>query len=244
MTASSLSDPPQNGTITARNCEGGLDTSKIDTLIRRETPPMAPPLTPELTIHAATEMTGVWTATEADLQALNLPPPFWAFPWAAGQVTARHILDHPETVRGRRVAVLAAGAGLEAIAAAKSGAAHVIANDVDPVACRAIALNAALNGAALEVDGRDWLQTGAPEADLLIAADIFYTRDIADRLEPLLRARAAAGGEVWIADGGRPYMPAHGLEPLARHLVPTPVELEDAPQREAKLWRVRPPRRG
>ena len=215
-----------------------LDTSAIDALIQRETAPTRPPLTPEIRIYTATEITRIWSATEADLQALSLPPPFWAFPWIGGQTAARHILDHPELVQGRRVAVLAAGAGLEAIAAARSGAAHVISNDIDPVACRAMALNAALNNVEFKIDSRDWLISGPPEADLLIAADIFYTREIAEQLEPLLRDKAAAGVEVWIADGGRPYMPARGLTLLARHIVPTPQELEDAAFREAKLWRI------
>lgn len=238
MTASALPPSSQNKTLEWGDAADDLDISGIDALIRRETRPTPPPLTPELLHYAATEMTSVWSATEADLHALRLPPPFWAFPWVGGQAAARYILDHPETIRGRRVAILAAGAGLEAIAAVKAGAADVIANDIDPVACRAMALNAALNSVSFAIDGRDWLNTGPPEADLLIAADIFYTREIADRLEPLLRARTAAGGEVWIADGGRPYMPSQGLKLLARHTAPTSPELEDTLSREAMLWRL------
>jgi predicted nicotinamide N-methyase len=55
--------------------------------------------------------------TEEQLGELGLPPPFWAFAWAGGQALARYVLDHPETVLGRRVLDVASGSGLVAVAA-------------------------------------------------------------------------------------------------------------------------------
>ena len=49
---------------------------------------------------------------------IGLPPPFWAFAWAGGQGLARYVLDHPETVAGKRVLDFATGSGLVGIAAA------------------------------------------------------------------------------------------------------------------------------
>ena len=59
-----------------------------------------------------------------------------------GQALARYVLDHPETVAGRRVLDLGAGSGLVAVAALQAGAAHVLASDPDPYSHTAIALNA------------------------------------------------------------------------------------------------------
>lgn len=213
----------------------------IDALIRRETAILVPPLTPELRFFGAADFTKIWGASEAELDAMALPPPFWAFAWPGGQALARYALDHPELVDGRRVAALAAGAGVEAVAAARSGAARVIANDIDPVAQRAMALNAALNHVALEIDGADWLAAGAtPPVDLLMAGDIFYEKAIADRLAPLLRAAAAAGVDVWIGEGGRPYRLTQGVARLAAYDVPTSVELEDVACRRAEVLRLLP----
>ncbi len=87
--------------------------------------------------------------------------PFWAYAWAGGQALARHVLDHPEIVRGRTVLDLASGSGLVGIAAAMAGATRVIANDIDPHALAAIALNATANGVGIALTGRDLL-TAAP----------------------------------------------------------------------------------
>ena len=114
--------------------------------IRENTAIESPALLPELRFHLASEITPLWEASEEILAERGLPPPFWAFAWAGGQALARYILDHPETVAGKRVLDFASGSGLSAIAAAKAGAAHVLANEIDPFACEAIRLNAALNG--------------------------------------------------------------------------------------------------
>src|SRR5262245_54484985 len=104
-------------------------------------------------IHTADELTPIWEATEKDLEKHNIAPPFWAFPWAGGQALAHYVLDHPELVRGKLVLDLASGSGLVAIAAAKAGAAEVIANDIDPMCEAAVAVNAVLNGVAIEYIG-------------------------------------------------------------------------------------------
>jgi predicted nicotinamide N-methyase len=59
----------------------------------------------------------LWLKTEEELEALGLPPPFWAFAWAGGQGLARHILDNPDLVAGKHVLDFATGSGLVAIAA-------------------------------------------------------------------------------------------------------------------------------
>ena len=78
------------------------------------------PLVPEFRLHLATHVTPLWQATEDSLHRTGLPPPYWAFPWVGGQAVARHVLDHPELVAGRRVLDFAAGCGLITLAAARA----------------------------------------------------------------------------------------------------------------------------
>ena len=92
----------------------------------------------------------MWERIERDTGQDQLPPPFWAFPWAGGQALARYLLDQPDCVRGRVVLDLASGSGLVAIAAAAAGAASVTPSDTDPLAVAAITLNAGVNRVRLE----------------------------------------------------------------------------------------------
>jgi len=110
-----------------------------------------PPLVPEIRLHLATEITPIWQATEESLARSAVPPPFWAFAWAGGQALARYLLDHPKQVAGRCVLDFGSGSGLVAIAAAKAGAAQVLAAEIDHFAAAAIAVNAALNEVAVSV---------------------------------------------------------------------------------------------
>src|SRR6185312_3674701 len=105
----------------------------------------APPLVPEIKLHLASEVEPIWRKTEEELAREGVPPPYWAFAWAGGQALARYLLDNPASVRARRVLDIGSGSGLVAIAAAKAGAASVLAADIDVFACAAIALNAEAN---------------------------------------------------------------------------------------------------
>src|SRR5690606_39020935 len=126
-----------------------LTPERAENFIRANTALIAPPHVPEIALHLADEAHELWHRTEEELEEIGLPPPFWAFAWAGGQGLARHVLDHPHRVAGRRVLDFASGSGLVAIAAMKAGAAHVLAADIDPFCATAIALNAAENGVAV-----------------------------------------------------------------------------------------------
>jgi predicted nicotinamide N-methyase len=205
--------------------------------VRAQTTLAAPPLVPEIRLHLATEVTPLWRATEATLVATGLPPPYWAFAWPGGQALARHLLDHPALVRGRRVLDFAAGSGLTAIAAAKTGAAGVAAADIDGFALAAINLNAAANGVALEIIGDDL--TDRPNVwDVVLAGDVCYERPMAERATAWLRSLAGAGALELLADPGRSYLPTGGLTEIARYQVPTSRELEDRERRETVIWQL------
>lgn len=206
--------------------------------VLRHTAPGRAALVPELALHLASELTPIWQATEDWLRANNVAPPFWAFAWPGGQAMARHMLDNPELAAGRRVLDFAAGCGIAALAAARAGAAEAQANEVDPLAVAAIALNARLNGLAVTPVLGD-LVGGDAGWDLILAGDICYEAPMTRRILPWLRGLAATR-EVWIADPGRAYLPAEGLEALAVYDVPTTLELEDRTQRRTVLYRMRP----
>ena len=196
-----------------------------------------PPHTPELVLHLASEITPIWKLTEEALAEIGLPPPFWAFAWAGGQALARYVLDQPETVAGRGVLDFAAGSGIVGVAAARAGAARVLAADIDPFCGAAVALNARANGVTLEFTAENLLDAPPPAwAEVILAGDICYEKPLAERVMAWLRAARAAGATVLIGDPGRSYFPRHGLEKLAEYQVPTTRELEDMEVKKTSVW--------
>lgn len=199
-----------------------------------------PPLVPECMLYLADEITPIWEATEAELAQRGLAPPFWAFCWAGGQALARYVLDNPTLVRGRVVLDFAAGGGIAGLAAAKAGAARVVANDVDLLALEAVRLNAVANGVSLEVTGDDLLDRPPGPWDVVLAGDICYEQPLAGRVEGWLRQAAQGGATVLLGDPGRAYQPDGGMEALAAYDVPTSLELEDREIRHTRVWKVNP----
>lgn len=209
-----------------------------DAFIRANTALASPPLTPELTLHLATEVTPLWEATEAILARTNLPPPYWAFAWPGGQALARHILDNPGLVAGRTVLDFAAGSGIVGLACLRAGAKAALACDIDPFAIAAMKLNTAANGLTLDITSEDLIGRPMGGIDIVLAGDVCYERPMAERVIGWLRDLAEAGKTVIIGDPGRAYLPAEGLEAVADYIVPTPLDLEDQDRRHTRLWRV------
>jgi predicted nicotinamide N-methyase len=216
-----------------------MSSSDHESFVRANTAILSPPLCPEIRLYLASEITPLWHATEAALEQSQLPPPYWAFAWAGGQALARHILDHPELVAGKSALDIGAGSGLVAIAAARAGA-HVTAAELDPFACAAITLNAELNGVAFVIETADLLARPPEPWQAALAGDMCYERPLADRLIPWLGRLAGGGALVLLGDPGRAYLPKTGLEEVARHDVPTSLELEDRTSRDTVVWRLAP----
>ncbi|MGU3360403.1 class I SAM-dependent methyltransferase [Methylobacterium sp. M6A4_1b] len=206
--------------------------------IRANTALRPVPHAPEIVLHVADEATALWQKTEDELEAIGLPPPFWAFAWAGGQALARYVLDNPGLVAGRRVLDFASGSGLVAIAAARAGAVHVTASDLDPFAIPAIGLNAEANGVAerIEAVARDLIGSD-PGSAVVLAADIFYERDLAARVTGWLSGLHAGGATVLVGDPGRSYLPRDRLTELATYTVPVSRSLEDAEVKRSSVWR-------
>jgi predicted nicotinamide N-methyase len=206
--------------------------------IRANTVVARPALVPEVALHLATEITPIWKASEAWLHRTGIEPPFWAFAWPGSQSLARHVLDHPETVAGRRLLDFAAGNGLAAIACVQAGAALVEAAEIDPLAVAAIDLNAALNGVAVTPLLGDIM--GQPcRWDVILCGDVCYEAPMTSHILPWLRTMAERA-EVWVADPGRAYVPRDAVAIVARYVVPTTMELEDHTERAVTLFRLLP----
>lgn len=182
-----------------------------------------PPLCPELELWLLGD--------EVDLEAAcdelgeGEAPPFWAFCWGAGQALARYILDHPEVVAGKNVVDLGCGSGIAGLAAAKSGAAHVCALDLDPQARRAAELNAALNGLEIET-----AQTTPARWDLMLAADVLYETG----LRAWVLGEARSRGPILLADPERTGTPRLDQPAFERIAVTTFPDV-DSPRTGAAL---------
>lgn len=192
----------------------------------------------EICIWQADEITPIWSATEADLESAGLDPPFWAFPWAGGQAVARLILERPELVRGKRVLDIAAGSGMIAVAAALAGAAEVAANDIDPLCEAAVKLNAAANGVTIQWRGGNLLEGTLPDTDVILAGDIFYERQMAERFLTWFGQASDAGITVYVGDPGRAYAPQGAPAPVAEYEIATTQDLESVTSRRACVWKL------
>ena len=149
---------------------------------------------------------------------------------------ARHILDHPDLVRGKSVLDFATGSGLVAIAAVKAGASAVMACDIDAFAATALAMNATHNGVRIGVRcdpviGQDdgW--------QVVLAGDVFYDQDLSKLLVPWFEDLVDRGAMVLVGDPGRSYCPKERLESLAVYGVPVTRTLEDADTKKTTVWR-------
>jgi predicted nicotinamide N-methyase len=200
------------------------------------------PLVREISLYVAEESVPIWQKTEEELNAMGLPPPYWAFAWAGGQALARYVLDNREAVAGKRALDLAAGSGLVGIAAAKAGAAPVTAIDIDAFAEAAVALNGEANGVYVDVtilDVLDHLAPAEPRHDVILVGDLFYERDTAARTLAFLERHAAIGTRVLIGDPGRTYLPKERLTRLAEYSVPVTRELEDLEIKRTTVWELK-----
>jgi len=206
-----------------------------EALVRSATRWETVPFVPEITLLTTAEPAGLWDLwdrTERDA------PPFWAYPWAGGQALARYVLDHPSAVRGRRVLDAASGSGLVAIAAATAGASSVVAGDIDQNAVTAIGMNAAANGVTVGCRTFDFTADDTLGAEVVLAADVFYQRELARGALRFLTRAARSGIHVLVADPGRAFLPASSLTPLISYDVPVLSVLEDVPVKRVTVYRL------
>lgn len=207
-----------------------------ESFIRANTALGKPPHVPEIRLHLADEAHELWLKTEDELDALGLPPPFWAFAWAGGQGLARHLIDHPALVGGKAVLDFASGSGLVAIAAKRAGAARVTAADIDPWSATAARLNAKANNVDFEISQSDLVGTDHGW-DVVLAGDVFYDQAMSASIRPWFTSLANRGALVLVGDPGRSYCPRDEMELLATYMVPVTRALEDSEIKRTSVFR-------
>ena len=183
------------------------------------------PLVPELALF----LLGEGVDLEAHVHAIveTDDTPMWPFAWAAGAALARHLLDHPEFVRGLDVIDFGAGSGIAGLAAARAGARSVVCVDLDPEALVACAANAALNGLAITT-----ATTRPASWDVALAADVLYERSNA----PILTELAACEAVTLVGESNRPGTPRVSASALAVYDVRTFPDV-DVPVTRAAIYR-------
>jgi predicted nicotinamide N-methyase len=196
----------------ADTLDRGMDR-QLEALLDELAPFGPAPLCPTIGVFQALDLIELWDGVKALFGAV--PICHWGIAWPAGVALARVLLDSPDRVRGLHVVDVGAGGGIAAIAAAKAGAARVIAADVDPLALRVTRLAAERNGVKLELLEADVGAVNlAARPDVVLASDLEYEMSGAqarDRLEALV----PLGTTLLLADPGRPCFTSRGLELLA-----------------------------
>jgi predicted nicotinamide N-methyase len=147
-----------------------------------------------------------WEALRHDEGGAGRPIPYWARLWPSGIALARALAAAPPPPRAR-VIELGCGLALPSVVAARAGAA-VLATDglTDAVAFAAHGL--ALNEVTGDVAHAGWDEHGDALAargpfDLVLAADVLYTRANVEAALRLLPRLVERGGAVRLADPGR-----------------------------------------
>jgi predicted nicotinamide N-methyase len=199
---------------------GPFDEAVLGSHLRRR----ALPLCPELSLWLLGDEVDLSTRV-SELFEIETAP-YWAFCWGSGQALARHLLDHPELVRGRVVADFGTGSGVAAIAAARAGASAVVAVDTDPHALRAVRENARLNDVSVAVQ-----ETLPGSFDVLVASDVLY--EAGNRA--LLAAEVRSGRTVIASDPHRVGWARLGCEPVRTYRAET-VPNVDAPVASAAVY--------
>uniref|UniRef100_A0A3Q3FD72 Electron transfer flavoprotein beta subunit lysine methyltransferase n=1 Tax=Labrus bergylta TaxID=56723 RepID=A0A3Q3FD72_9LABR len=185
-------------------------------------------LTPELRLRLFTPSCRFWTERP---ELWPYEDPYWAIYWPGGQALSRFLLDHPAVCRGQTVLDLGSGCGASAIAAILCGAAHVVANDIDPSNLLCVSPTT----------------SGSPPAafHLILLGDMFYDQSLATSLHSWLnRCMETHGTKVLIGDPGRAQFEEHAirrlLRPLAQFELPDSVREENYGLSCSGVWSYTP----
>jgi len=147
-----------------------------------------------------------WEQLRHEEAGAGRPVPYWARPWPSGVGLAGALHDDPPAP-GLRVLELGCGLALPSVVAARAGA-RVLATDgsTDAVAFAAHVL--AINEVLGDVAHVDWAEHGDALVargpfDLVLAADVLYTKANVDAALELFPRLVAPGGVLRIADPNR-----------------------------------------
>lgn len=213
----------------------GSPSLPSESLLMRYSPLAPVPDRPDLLAWQAPDVFALWQAWEHESGAKQ-DIPYWATVWPAARMTADWLGRNPARVAGRFVVDIGCGGGLAGIAAAKAGAARVLANDIDGTALDMAGRNAIANSVDLEIERGNLLALPPrPEWGVLLVADLFYEKSVAEPMLAWLRKAHGQGSLVLIADASRPFGPRTGVRPLHEARYPTDPDLEGTADRLVRL---------
>jgi len=190
------------------------------------------PLCPDISLYLLSPDYPRGKLDQDEMMAIINSPAYWAFCWASGQVLGKHILEHADDYRSKRILDFGSGSGVIAIAAALVGASHVIACDNDPHALAACAANARLN--RVSIDLLEDIEKLHGPLDLVFASDVLYDRDNMSMLESLPNLAT----DVVIADSRVRKIEIHGYEMIGRMSATTIPDLDEYREfNDVKIYR-------
>jgi predicted nicotinamide N-methyase len=97
-------------------------------------------------------------------------------------------------------------------------------------------LNAQANGVRITTLTADILDAET-DADVVLAGDVCYEREFADRMVAFLVRARRRGADVLLGDPGRAYLPRGSLDEVTSYDVPTSLTLEDHTTKRTTIWR-------
>ncbi|KAM7396439.1 hypothetical protein PAMP_019476 [Pampus punctatissimus] len=201
-------------------------------------------LTPDIKLRLFTSSCRFWFERP---ELWPFDDPYWAIYWPGGQaLSSRYLLDNPAVCRGNTVLDLGSGCGASAIAAKLCGAAHVVANDIDPVAAVATRMNCELNNLEPLVCVTDNMIDAEPEGfNLILLGDMFYDEALATTLHSWLdHSIKTHSSQVLIGDPGRAQFEGHSirrlLHQLAQFELPESVREENYGLTSSSVWCYNP----
>ena len=165
-----------------------------------------------------------WEQLRHEEGGAGRPVPYWARPWPSGVGLAGHLHDHP-VEPGTTVLELGCGLALPSVIAARQGA-RVLATDGATDAVVFAAHTLALNEVEGDVAHVDWSTHGDAlldrgPFDLVLAADVLYTKANVDLAASLFPKLVKPGGRLLIADPNRAGA-QHFLQRFAHESEPGP----------------------
>lgn len=207
-------------------------------LLQRHAPLRPVPLAPHLRAFHADDELPLWQALE-DVVGDRIAAPFFAVAWPGAQALAR-VID-AAGVKDRVVVDLGCGSGVAAVAAARKGAARVIAVDVDPLALACARLCARENGVVIDTCVGDATDDAVvADADVVLAGDVVYNADVGVAFAACLR-RWRQDKRLIVADSGRPFFDPAGLPQTDEFVVDVPRGVEGVDVRTVRVFRGAPP---
>ena len=146
-----------------------------------------------------------WSAFRLS-DAVSVDLPVTMAVWGSALYLSQWLVAHPETVHARSVVELGAGIGLPSLASAKLGARSIVCTELCDKALALIDETAARNQVAdrLRASRLDWFdvlrtRSGAPTAEVVLAADINYYTESVQPILATISATLAPGGILVLA---------------------------------------------